>query len=52
VDSRFEKDNYVYNLNISGEDEIMTNDDYDAYLADLLSVEVRLRCWVDSSGIS
>jgi hypothetical protein len=35
----FEKDNYVYNLNMAVRMS-MTNDDYDAYLCDPSSVEV------------
>jgi hypothetical protein len=47
----FEKDNYVYNLNMAVRMS-MTNDDYDAYLCDPSSVEVDtvLGGGVDSSG--
>jgi hypothetical protein len=46
----FEKDNYVYNLNMAVRMS-MTNDDYDAYFATLLLLRW-IRCWVrvDSSG--
>jgi hypothetical protein len=49
----FEKDNYVYNLNMAVRMS-MTNDDYDAYLCDPSSVEVDtvLGGGVDRRGIS
>jgi hypothetical protein len=48
----FEKDNYVYNLNMAVRMS-MTNDDYDAYCATLLLLRW-IRCWVrvDRRGIS